>query len=95
MISGFRSDVDDICAFLGCYAGCRFKLLGRFHGRHRQGGQEIQKESHSLVILLLFWGNSRPLEEDTDRLSRKLVKFTATLCVTSQKNAALEAKSAS
>ena len=38
MISGFRSDVDEICAFLGCYAGCRFKFLGGFHGCHRLGG---------------------------------------------------------
>ena len=57
MISGFRSDVDDICAFLGCYAGCGFKSFRTFHGRHRQGGQEIQKEGHSLAILVIsFFG---------------------------------------
>lgn len=74
MISGFRSDVDDICAFLGCYAGCGFKSFRTFHGRHRQGGQEIQKEGHSLAILVISFffgggGNSRPSEDDTERLS--------------------------
>lgn len=92
MASGFRNDVDNICAFLGCYAGCRFKFLGRVIGRHRQGIQEIQKESHSLAILLLLWGILDRLKVILIGWPERLVKFTTTLCVTSQKNAVLEAK---
>jgi hypothetical protein len=93
LISDFRRDVDEICTLLGCYAACRFVSLATFHGRHLQGGREIQIRKP--LIGFIFGGILDRLKMKRWVVLKRRKIFHTKFCVTTQKSADLEAKFAS
>jgi hypothetical protein len=80
MISGFRRDVNEICALLGCYAAQSGDSVPTFgenlsvpSSRVKISKKKAQEESFILGILIL--------EDGTDTLSRN-VYIELALCAT-------------
>jgi predicted P-loop ATPase len=65
VISGFRSEVDEYCALLGCYAACRGNFLPTF--RDNLSGPIFKDQILKIQELWI-------LEDGTNKLSRNVGK---------------------
>jgi hypothetical protein len=82
--SGFRRDIDEICALLGCYAALSGSSVQTFRYKLSVPSSTVKKSkktswgnvSFSRIILLRGVGNSRHCSEFTGFVSREAVRQT-------------------
>jgi hypothetical protein len=70
MISGFRRDVDEICALLGCYAAPSGNLLATFRDNESVPSSKVSKSKKKRKDFL----DLLTLEDGTDTSSRNVGK---------------------